>query len=211
MLAIDRRLMEPPSQTGGSLRSGGPARGTYGNAGAAVHPTGPDMTGARVLPHDRLGEPLLLPAPRLLGELVALRALATDPAHEQHREHGHHRGRRQPPQDLHGPMMRHGPAAATPDTPHSVKVQGALTHSSSPSANTWCFHTGTRCLRRSMSAREASYAWPRCLADAATSTARSPISRCPVRCTAARATTSNSAATSSATSRSRSSAVGWAV
>ena len=60
---------------------------------------------------------------------------------------------------------------------HRPSGYGELTHSSRPSWKTWCFQTGTVALSRSISAREAAYACPRCGADAATSTAMSPISR----------------------------------
>ncbi len=55
---------------------------------------------------------------------------------------------------------------------------------------TWCFQIGTVSLSRSISAREASKAWPRCADAVATMTAASPMASVPVRWTAATAWTS---------------------
>ena len=63
----------------------------------------------------------------------------------------------------------HAPSAFEPGRLHSPSGYGELTHSSRPSWKTWCFQTGTVALSRSIRAREAAYAWPRCGADAATS------------------------------------------
>ncbi len=45
---------------------------------------------------------------------------------------------------------------AVPGRPGSLRPYGVPTHSSRPSANTWCFHTGTFAFSRSIRAREAS-------------------------------------------------------
>ena len=60
---------------------------------------------------------------------------------------------------------------------------GSPTHSSVPSANCWCFQMGTVPLSVSIRSRHASNASPRCGAETAATTARSPISRCPTRWT----------------------------
>ena len=59
----------------------------------------------------------------------------------------------------------------------TATATGVPTHSSRPSAKIWCFQIGMVALRRSIRAREASYAWPRWAADAATTTATSPMSQ----------------------------------
>ena len=83
-----------------------------------------------------------------------------------------------------GPIRLAGMAVATParcmvspGVRGNRQPYGVPTHSSVPSAKIWCFQIGMVALSRSIRAREASYAWPRWAAEAATRTAASPIAQ----------------------------------
>ena len=141
--------------------------GAYGDAGAAV-------AGARDGRAPLCGAGVLLAQrPRAIrshGDVAVhlAPAAAAQPGHPEHGERGHDDRRRQPPQDVHAVIV---------PVPRRTRAtgQGAPTHSSSPSLNIWCFQIGTSALSRSIRAREAVNASPRCAAESATTTAASPI------------------------------------